>query len=1443
MIAVTVRPVGTINKDADPRYINNGDSMGAKNARSVTDKGGTSFLRECVAGGKYAFKPQPLSMQNNIYRIYFLSDILRYYFILVTDPNNNPLFGFNTAIITTPGNINQTLSDAISAISTDLNSTFQSFNISSTVVSANEGYVTLEITTVPMWRYIVRNNSGAPNHTDAKIVLVQQAIDYSLSGRWRLLKGYNMEGELIMWWTTQAKSPENIDIQSITNNSSNIQVTTVQKHGQASGSLVYLRNTGTDGEWIITVLSDYIFVLQGSTYSGGYTNGTVTVFPFGIGEIGRGVKDMQSGLWSYTRLMRSTQLNLISKKQIKAYCEKQASRKAYYFTDNYNPVRVVYDRTLNYQDDCLLEFVDSRNIYDYSFIGQQTQLFVTNTDVSFVFDQQLQSGGNIYGGNTYYAIRLSNEVGSETNWLPLGTGSPIPATTPSETSDWYKLTGVAPGVRTPKINTFTVSGKSLLLYKYIELAAVNRVGLSVIGEIVSRNIITGSSMSISHTGNETGTTFLDAGTTGIISDFYNKVLNIDSLNGRLILSNLSSEYPADLSGWIKTWRWEMVRKTTQPYTDYINDSGRVGGMQLSYNVHYSASYRINERYRFGIIAEFMDGNKTEVMWCADVVFNTDATQDRCDAALPALSLTSGYSPCSFGILFKFNPSDVVGGHVISSIVRRFYVMRVQSSNRQVVAMGYIIPSVSDSVAGSLGLGAGVQEYSWIDGSNMGGQYGEFPFPGGYDESAGGGLDIPVNYAYGSSAAPVNFTVQRRWCSFYSWDIQCGKASIVFKPGDKIINFGQYNPNKRAYADDNFNDYIYSCTGGTPTTPEEVDVSEVVYMSRGNISTVGGVTFSKRARFTYNYPNTNLYEAAPGYVIYGASDFNRITGFTENAVYIAQYVRPFIDGDAQFGNKENCFYVWTGFYADVTPSVTDTGEVYGGDVFTQQVYHKNRYPVTDDPLLNQKGFGQGVHYFSQNLDNFDMRYGNDVFPVPNGYAPQGWLNRITNDSDTGNDGYSLTRDSLYPPLVQNPDLIRKFPVRIAWSNLKQPESANDMFRVFAPLNFRDLSYSDGEITHHEVGNGELYTWQPLKFDRQYFDATTMFSTSSGAEIVLGDGAVMNRSPLQISQYGCSDYYGVVKGISNGGNDTFYWICKNKKAFLRFGYDGITDQGVIRGMDSFFSNNLNIVYDRNTPADNEGIHGVWNHRYKECIITSRAWRNDIAEWQSIEYNAGDVVMYGTSGFHEIPLFWISLVDENNTVPGTPWMWGAVPLDNPKYYNLFTIVYSEIKNGFDMEYGFMPRIYVPYMNTYLSPRPAGDISRMDEHNEGDYMTWYEDGDDALRDDGYWEGVVNIFPEESKSYFALRINSYTTPHRVEMRNQYYTYLESTDFELREGKYESPVKNDVLASAGGTNDEDTTMRMPGLYMRVKFFFKNGEYQNFFGITSRINIRPRTKKT
>ncbi len=1571
--ADNIVPSGGLNQDLDLSLIPRGDYTSALNIQHITDAGGTSYAIQNTKGNLLRFAIPATTVQNKIYRV-----------TLGADGVTSHTLTFRTTDGTILGAPSYTEGASIAASRTALLAAINGdpYVLAQVPLYTSSGTTDelIELTLVTGYEWTLTSDDFT-NPT-----VTQEAWSDSLTGEANIIGSYDLLGDLFIWSTTRTELPTVFGsiISTADNGSGLIRVFVLDTTGLITGQSVSISGSSnnTNGTWIITVVDGTHFDLLNSTFSATAT-GTITINVQGIGEIGVAVYDPNTDITTYTTLIKSKEFNFTTAKQIDTYCEENNFRRSIYWTDDYSVPRVLYYSGV-YVTNGAIEVINPDGEYAYGSIVDETNLVLTNELIGFTFIQQLQAGGAVKSGNWRYSVRLLTETFSATNWTDLS--NPINVFVPSTLASALLIQGNDENTTTSKINEFTVSNIPVGVFKYIELAGVNYLDTAIAGYNIKRIVIASDTMTIQHTGNEVVSN-LDLATLNQSSFSIKTAKNIDAIDNRLILSNLTTSQSVDFSAWTESWTHSLFKKSINGVR-YSNDgSFRLGEYADPDNVSNYTGYMYNETYRFFAKLVLIDGTITNSFWIDDIKFDTTTPARRnntlSDYDMTNVAGTIVYVPA---VTFEtINFDFLVGGVRVRDLVASIHIERVECVP-EVLASGIAVLTIKDN----LGLSAFVvQPDTSVD------------FSSGYYSTATPAVQkygewIPYYTDSGSNATPNIYgyipttTKKNDYFSLYSPDILYGKTSYTYNSGDQVISFSQAGP-AQAYVNfsngaDHYRSVYLELTGEfNAAAIQTVNVSAATNISGSSEATVGGLLYSKTLWLDANTNNDSWYNiGTPVFQVATPLTSPPVSGKADIAYYNVQVFRPKVD---KYGDKTTNKTIPTGAIYNVTsasPAILPIGGgiiTYGGDVFTQKSYVKNRLQLTGTSFA-RLGFIQGFSFYSQNRVNVQMTKRSSTqwsYPVS---ALAFWLDSFSSFAPPDyNRGYTIQNGiSVNAAFDENLPDQSDLPTEIRWSDLKPQNAVVDNFRVFLPLNFKDLPASWGEIIDQINFNGELFTLQPRMLQRQYFNTrgTMNVGGQTPTQVLIGDGSVMSRDGQMVTGIGTYHKWSVIKGKSAQGNDTLYWINTELKKVMRMGYDGTISIADIHGMQSFFANNLKWVVGKDTPADGQGICGVWDDRYMAAIWTVRGIR-DVGAWDEFAaYEEGDTAAYvpeefstfnetgeiyraleniaaGVVAVNPDPIVWDivggptnesyiidfshnvtigfanwntdldttmadvadSLNTNTNPDPGNP-IWGGIPAfdnslgytcawdialqkftvsapigvyasgnainlffaynggagltitpdqsqlysggvdpvsnDNPvdneawelvehtdnNYYNEYTIEFNEQKNKFTTFYSFLPKIYLKWTDTFLTPRPISDTGEVYEHRLGDYCVWYDDGETSLTEDGNIELIYNQQINASKMYNALWLYSLLVPARIDLyTNRHQSFLLAADAENQLDYYTLPVKNDILTSSNGQlNDEDTS-GLFGEYLKVKITFTAGVFQKIVDIVVKFFSQTR----
>jgi len=729
----------------------------------------------------------------------------------------------------------------------------------------------------------------------------------------------------------------------------------------------------------------------------------------------------------------------------------------------------------------------------------------------------------------------------------------------------------------------------------------------------------------------------------------------------------------------------------------------------------------------------------------------------------------------------------------------------------------------------------------------------------------------------------SFLVNNGALFIVSNDIVFGKDAIEFQPGDQIINFGRPLAEAgvafRGTTTNIFNfirDFRLLNLGGLGANPAFLNIkdsrflprdsSEVLDFVGANFISPGPTYFVSSARSSDNGLNpkdiaerTYVFESS-----IAVSLQNNLAGNppypyinSNEGVYWVSYYRPrlYTTPDAsKFGKRETTKYISTGMSELVNENLPPllTTKVFGGDTFigrTQLKLWNHLTGVMGDDFTDET---YAMSFVAQSTVSPEMRTDiGQIAPASFPASPlndyKAWLTNLTLDSTEYDRSYNFHVLGNSNAYSESRTFIDKFPTRVIWSDLKPDGSFFDSYRFFPPGQFNDYSRNYGPVTHIEVLDDEFYVFQPRNFSREYFNTTGTISSDTDELVILGNAGVLSRKGSTITSYGTLHKWSCVKGRSASGRDVLYWFNAENGLFLKYGGRGAEPLSLAKGLNQFFNENSKFVYDYNTPAAGQGICGGFNERFQELRYTFRGYKNS-PEWGVGKfYDKGDVVIYGGNGFVPVQLYLcrVDHISSPANIPGGNTVtWEPISEKDSRYYNVFTLVYNEMKDGFTSFLSPKPLIYHRWRNNLLTQR-YGDWSQYPNYleNFGDYNTWYSSEEGELAEDGFIIPAINYNSDVIKTFSALYVDSEFAPERVEFFTpEHESFLVLSDFESREGMWVSTIKNDILTAPNGINDGDTS-RLFGRYLLVKVFFSPKKFQSLRNIRVRLQFNSRYLQT
>jgi len=1485
----TIGAFQNMDLENDPLAIRPSDYRSALDISLLSDGNGVTQSVEPVIGNEFTEEMGFVSAQTKIMRIKLATGSGSYN--LIFKRLNYIVLG--TITIAQNASAATTIANAIAAINAGVT---DAVIVGSSISDLTVDLMISNTTIADYAEWEIYNNST----TIAEFITIQEAIDFGAVGVFKPIGSFDLLGDLFKWGASVADIPSELNVLSVSNDSGLVKLE-VLNHGLVNGQAIFLSgivdNSGNalNGEWIVQSVANAFGVIDadhitlfGSTYDAPYTlnNPKITINVYSMGRIQVSQEDVIAGTINTTILLTSKQLNLRVKRQIDCYCEFNSQYRALYFTDGYNPIRVLYYYGPYVTDGFL-------NTYSYGTIGQQSRLLLQDTNVTLTYNSTVNGIGQLKSGDYRYAVRFVTANEGATGWSQLSNVINIYA--------GPLLVGDIDGTITSKANVFDVTGIPTGLFKYIELAYVIYQGEANISFLASRTVITGPSMQLTHTGFGVETE-VDLGTLQSVYAGYETAKSIDVLNNKMIISNLTTTQIRDFSAFAESLTHSLehelipnvgISATTAfdnyKYGEYFDPSS-------TYN---KKTFVHNETYRFAMQVKLKNGPLlSNNFWIDDIRIDTrannnlaDPTSNRRTAGLPDYRLVdfagTGNAYVTKVVFGNIDWNFPIDGVRMIDLVERIYINQVEmtSQYKEILGTGlcvYFGRASENAATTGNDFGAAAANCQVPTGWASGGLVGEFNWFSRNSELINGTAagTFPNQY----NDARVVKTQGIKYVSFYSPDDYFNNESFDYRSGDRMLQFVSQdrsiidsNQTTQGYEENAFKGKYLELLGSTGSTDPlgtaaDILLNDVQQVATGATLAFGavGVSVVKSSYISWEDNNlvayTETWNAPSSPVCYAQSGFLA----TSTGHNYGQYYRP-KEFYVKFGDKVESKYVPTGAYIDApTIGVIDTVEVFG-DSFTQSSLYKLRAPNTQytpfgdpsAPVINHfylNGWGFQTMFYGQNRVNSQMRYpvtGQAISITPYISIDQ-WNNSSSFDSITTAYTASFTpRNQVNVLPAYNPNALdtTKFPTRIAYSQTKPNGSITDEYRDFKPLDFRDLDMVAGEIIHHEISNGELLTWQQRSFQRQYFNDTGALVSSDGSEVILGDGGALTRRGVTLSSLGTTHKWSIVKGVSKGGNDVMAWWNTEYGYVIRFGYDGVNPISYVHNINGFVDKNTKWVDLRHTPADDEGIRGVWNDERKEYIWTIRGFKTNRERFNPRKYYAAGDSVWVYEGFQQTPNIYKALQQTSQVQGGVT---VPVPIDNVAYWelqdspvnkNAYTLAFSEFKNGFSCYYSFLPLFYAKWKKSYESSSPFIQ-QNIYIHNRGAYSRWYGG---FLISQPYIMAVMNENPNDKKSFNKLELNSMLAPNSngraMEFwTEQHFSYLDAADFdsdELHDIMRASWIKNDATVSAenpSGLNDIDTS-ELFGEYLLLKFYFTPELYNKMFAMTVGYEMRSRMNNT
>lgn len=458
---------------------------------------------------------------------------------------------------------------------------------------------------------------------------------------------------------------------------------------------------------------------------------------------------------------------------------------------------------------------------------------------------------------------------------------------------------------------------------------------------------------------------------------------------------------------------------------------------------------------------------------------------------------------------------------------------------------------------------------------------------------------------------------------------------------------------------------------TPVTSFEVSVTNAALAGTNDSITLSSEIFNNFA-----FPSVgNAAQGNPSYTVKLASDIaNSATGDQKFLVYLYNPILNQYGGDTYTDRANNEYIICSHFRSTKTKTTdyADSSFVFGGDV-TNDIMDEQRigvywgaYPASHNSTL--------FLYPSSSPVNRLLRHGAHPNTSMEDTGPAGdvtdyYYNKV----------YSCQNDIIkfFPkpdPFISSSEFVNRFFV----SEIKINGELTDAWSVFKTLNYWDVEGSYGPINGVSVLQDQVYFIQDKAFGKLLVNPKTAITSTSGEEIQLGRGNVIDSHEYVSVETGSTHQFSFLKSAYS-----LYFIDTRHNKIYQFNQGRpLTPESDLKGLHGWCINNIygNLevidkpVYFNSTIGIN-GIHGVYDYVNNELIYTlSRGDRGVVVGMERPDPSQAS----------------------------------------------FTLVYNEKLNVFTAFYTHYPKNYITNNRVFVSADPT-NLQELYLHNNGDYGEFY--------------------------------------------------------------------------------------------------------------------------
>lgn len=486
----------------------------------------------------------------------------------------------------------------------------------------------------------------------------------------------------------------------------------------------------------------------------------------------------------------------------------------------------------------------------------------------------------------------------------------------------------------------------------------------------------------------------------------------------------------------------------------------------------------------------------------------------------------------------------------------------------------------------------------------------------------------------------------------------------------------------------------------------------------------------------------------------------------------------------YANRASNEYISTGHYVSViekeVSSPTNITDVYGGDTFIalydQQVVRKHwnwvdefstQTMLDNTPLIFPEASGvagklsKTVVFAVESQINTAMR--NAKFVGANGFTDTNDSTGTAPGNDTLNGSCDLGENYSYYSVYSAEDNLvtffnkplnfienESFDTRIYNSDPKINGEPLDSWTYFRPLDFIDLESKYGPINKITTHNDSFFSFQNDGIAVVSVSPRVAIQSSDDINIEIGTGEVLQSYTYLSTTVGCKHQWSVVNS-----QNYVYWIdILNKKAYRLSGSQGLQPLSDLKGMNSFFKNNLEgaVNLDEKNKGDNplklKGTLSYYDEVNNEIVFIvlgakrTHTVSGGVTPIVPPEYVPGDWISVVEDGKGNAYF----LVTESFYYTGVGSIVGnAVSMSQSswKEANYYAVGYHELGEYFTSFYDSLSTIFPHKNNVLLSPPGEGDFQNIYRYNRGDRGEFF-----GLIKPSVIKFVINPIPLASKVF-----------------------------------------------------------------------------------------------